>query len=68
MKPPTVSELRDIANDLHGSAGFHDHQAKHSNLTVDERQTEIRLERRAKLTALALERWAHDIDRKRPGA
>jgi len=62
VKPPTVSELREIAVNHHGGADFHRYQAKHSRLTADEIDTERRLERSQKLIALACERWAEQID------
>lgn len=68
MKPPTVSELREIAANHHGSADFHRYQRKHSKLTADEIATEVRLERQQKLIALACERWAEQIDARMVGA
>lgn len=68
MKPPTTSELRDIAGDYHGGADFHRHQLVNSNLSESERDTERFMERKNKLIALACERWAEQIDAKVKGA
>ena len=68
MKPPTVSELREIAVNHHGGSDFHRYQLKHSRLNEDEQATERRLCRSQKLIALACERWAEQIDARQAGA
>ncbi len=68
MKPPTISELREIAGNHHGGADFYEQQLKTANFTEDERKNEQRMARNQKLIALACERWAEQIAAMQPGA
>lgn len=68
MKPPTVSELREIAVNHNGGSDFQRHQISRCTLSEAEALSMKRLCRTQKLIALACERWAEQIDARNPSA
>lgn len=62
MKPPTIAELRELADDEDRGASFHQTQLDRSKLTRSERATEESLKRKARIYAHALRQWADRLE------
>lgn len=64
MKPPTVEELRLLAEAENSHGEYFAHSLETSCLDEDERATEEKLYREHKLKYAALTRWADELEAK----
>lgn len=61
MKPPTINELRKLADEEDRSVSFHQTQLDHHLLTCSERATEESMKRKARIYAHALRIYADTL-------